>query len=255
MKTYTYAGSIAAVAVLLSASFASAQTISASASVQGSVHGGAWGHGKEMEHLPGVFGTVSAVSGDTITLQSKGYGQNASPTTYTVDASGATVVKDGQSSSVSSLAVGDTVMVQGSVSGSAVSATRISDGKPQGMPARMGNQGPVIQGNGEPVIGGSVSAISGNTLTVATKAGATYTVDASSAVVSKNHATSSVSSITVGDSVIVQGSVNGSAVSASSILDQNANAAAGANGSVKIGMMGGFFGAIGGFFHSLFGFF
>ena len=44
-------------------------------------------------------------------------------TTYTVDASNAEVTKNAATSSVSSIAVGDTVMVQGTISGTNITAT------------------------------------------------------------------------------------------------------------------------------------
>src|SRR5262249_10880928 len=111
-------------------------------------------------------------------------------------------------------------------------------------------------GNGEPVIGGSVTSISGDTLTVTTaQGGQTYTVDATNAIVEKNNATSSVSAIETGDKVVVQGSVNGTSVTASSVLDSGQMQAQ-VNGNAKPDpRFGGFFGAIGGLFRRLFGFF
>ncbi len=114
--------------------------------------------------------------------------------------------------------------------------------------------GPVIQGNGQPVVGGTVSAISGSSVTITNKSNVTYTIDASSAVVAKNNATSSVSEIAVGDNLIVQGAVNGNSITASSILDHaTPNVATNPNNGGGIVRM--FVGRIGGFFHSLFGFF
>ncbi len=87
----------------------------------------------------GVHGTVSAISGNTLTVTSTNPKTSAA-STYTVDASGATVLKgDGTakpaSSTLSSVAVGDTVSVQGTVSGTSVTAKMIIDGP---MP-KMGN--------------------------------------------------------------------------------------------------------------------
>ena len=78
----------------------------------------------------GVMGTVSAVNGTTLTVTSKGFGKSPTATTYTVDASSATVTKSGTASSVSVIAVGDTVMVRGTVSGTSVTAKTIMDGMP-----------------------------------------------------------------------------------------------------------------------------
>jgi hypothetical protein len=244
-------------------------------STQGAGPGSWGGRGSAVagQRAPGVFGTVTAISGSTITLSSKGFGRNASSTsavaaTYTVDASSATVMKGGATSAVSAIAVGDTLMVQGAVSGTSVTATKISDGLPKGMPQGMqGVRGMAsstrpamasIQGNGEPVVGGSVTAISGDTLTVTNKSNVTYSVDATNATIIKMGATSTVSSIATGDNVIAQGSVNGNSVTASSVIDQGAAKTPPSSGSgsgpAPRGVAG-VFGAIGGFFQHLFGFF
>ena len=228
---------------------------------QGGMHGGMmWGGGLR-GRMSGVFGTVGAVSGTTLTVTSKaGPNGTLAAATYTVDASSASVMKAGASSSVSAIAVGDTVMVQGTVSGTSVTAKTIRDGV---MPMGMGrgqkppqSQNSIIKGNGQPVVGGSVTAISGSTLTVTNKSNVTYSVDASSAVVEKANATSSVSNIAVGDSVVVQGTVNGSSITASSVMDQGSAPTVPVAGTSqpRRGGMGGFFGAIGGFFQHLFGF-
>ncbi len=211
---------------------------------------GGWQH-----RAPGVFGTVSAISGDTITVTSKGFGQNATPATYAVDATNATVTKAGASSSVSSIAIGDMVMVQGTVSGTNVTAASIRDGvgaRGQGQKTHQGSA-PVIQGNGQPVIGGNVTAVNGSVLTVTNKSNVTYSIDATNATVEKGNATSSVSAIAIGDNVVVQGTVNGASVTASSVMDSGANTASA--GTTSGAHKGGFFGGIGNFFHSLFGFF
>lgn len=71
----------------------------------------------------GVAGTVSAVNGNTVTVTGK------DGKTYTVDASGAKISKV-VDLSVSDIKVGDTVGVQGSVSGTTVTAKHIMDGVP-----------------------------------------------------------------------------------------------------------------------------
>lgn len=224
---------------------------------------------------PGVFGTVSAISGNTLTVTSKmrsfnrpgnGTDANTAPSTavatvYSVDDTNATVMKNNATSTIANIAVGDTVMVQGTINGTTVTATMIRDGipqmgnRPQGTkPQSQGLAKPIIQGNGQPVVGGSVTAVNGSTLSITNKSNVSYTVDATSATIQKGRATSTIESITVGDNVVVQGTVNGNSIVASSIIDQAANNNSSAN-TVNRGVMGGFFGAIGGFFHHLFGFF
>lgn len=79
----------------------------------------------------------------------------------------------------------------------------------------MGMRGPHGEGRG---IHGTVSAVSGNTVTVTKSDGTTYTVDASSAKVSKI-VDLSVSDIKVGDTIGVQGTVSGTSVTAVHIMD------------------------------------
>ena len=259
---------------LLIGSVAFAQTAPANppTGAQGGWGAGGGRAGGMMGRMPGVFGTVSAISGTTLTITSKmpqrpaagttpaaGSAPVMTTTTYTVDASAATVTKAAAASSVSAIAIGDTVMVQGTVSGTSVTAKTIRDGVvPMGKgmgPRPQGGQAPAIQGNGQPVVGGSVTAVSGNTITVTTaQGGIAYNVDASSATVTKANATSSVASIATGDKVVVQGTVNGTSVTASSVMDQGAaqgNTASGGTCASRGGLMG----MVQGFFQHLFGFF
>ncbi|MGD0976905.1 MAG: DUF5666 domain-containing protein [Minisyncoccia bacterium] len=220
--------------------------------------------------IPAVFGTVTAISGDTITVsENRGFnrGPRTSPnptptatpvaTIYTVDATNAKITKNNAAGTIASIAVGDTIMVQGTVSGTSVTATMIHDGI---MGGRIGKPGqtPVplpITGNGQPVIAGTISAISGSTLTVTNKSNITYTVDATNAKIVQGQNTITISSISVGDSVVIQGTVNGTSVTASSIIDQHApTTTATSQPGAKPNQNLGFFGRIGNFFSKLFGF-
>lgn len=220
--------------------------------------------------MPGVMGTVASISGDTLTVTSKSREQSSSGTTYTIDASSATVMKDAATSSLSAIVVGDTVMVQGAVSGTSVTATKIIDGmmnggmggmrgRGMGMASSTRDAGATMQGNGQPVVGGTISAISGSTITITNASNVTYSVDVSSATVMEGDATSSTSALAVGDRVIVQGTVSGSTVTAASVIDQGAasadSAQSGSAPSVSVSQSHGVLGALGGFFHKLFGFF
>jgi hypothetical protein len=201
----------------------------------------------------GVVGTVSAVNGTTLTITSKSRvkpGSTAVETTtiYTVNASGATVTKNGTASSVSAIAVGDTVMVQGTVSGTTVTAKTIRDGVTP----------PIIQGNGQPVVAGKVTTISGNTITITNNSNVTYTIDATNAkFVVNGTANPTISNVAVGDNLTVQGTVNGNAVVASSVIDQKAKASgtsANPGAENNGGGFGGMMSGIGNFFKHLFGF-
>ncbi len=207
-------GGGAGVAALASADTATTSTTqSATATTQG--------FAGRPDRAPGVHGKITAISGNTITIEDQGFGQNSTATTYTVDASAASIVKmtapatQGSAPtettlSISSLAVGDEIGVQGSVSGTTVTATKIMSGI-----GRMGfGHGGMGRGHGT---SGTVSAVSGNTITITSDNGTSYTVDASNATVSKM-VTEPVSSIVVGDRIAADGSVSGTTVTATHIM-------------------------------------
>ena len=237
-------------------------TVSGTSITATAVNDGVMMGGMGMPRGNGVSGTVSAVSGSTITLTAKQFqrgstANTASTITYTVDATNAAVTKSGAASSLSAIAIGDRLMVQGTVSGTAVTATKINDGMGEGK-GGINSMPNFPTGNGQPVVGGTISAISGTTITITNSSGTAYTADASSAKFSKDGtASATISSLAVGDSVIIQGTVNGSSITAASVIDNGA-APAGANGqapgSKPAPKHPGFFGQIGGFFKHLFGF-
>ncbi len=219
--------------------------------------GNMMGKGRQGTPKLAVIGTVSTINGNTFTVNSmrRGLGGATTTTAYSVDATNATIMKNNATSSLSSVAVGDTVLVQGTISGTNVTATTIRDAvMPIGNRGKgMGGKGtasssPIsqIQGNGQPVVAGKVSTVSGSTISITTNNGnITYSVDASSATITSGGKASSVSSIVAGDTVIVQGAVNGTSITASTVIDQTKPA----NPSHP-----GFFGSIGNFFSHLFGF-
>ena len=174
-----------------------------------------------------VTGIVSAISGNTITITSRQMpAAKASSTantakTFIVDAAPgghpAKIIKNNVAGTIASIAVGDTITVQGTISGTNIAATTIRDGAVlPGIRAGMG-------------ISGKVASINGTTITVTGKSRAngaavttTYTVNASSATIIKNGATATVSAISVGDTIIVQGTISGTNVAAKTIRDGNA---------------------------------
>ncbi len=171
--------------------------------------------GKQWGTPPAAAGMVTAVNGTTITLTDM-----KSNTTYTVDASNATITKMAKPTTqgakpvsttitVSGIAVGDMLRVQGTVNGTTITATKIEDGM-------------IGRGGGEfgrmPGVMGTVTAVNGSTLTVQGKDGKTYTVNASGATADKMQ-TISVSDIQIGDTVGVQGDTSGTSVMAKHIMD------------------------------------
>jgi hypothetical protein len=182
---------------------------------------------------PGVFGTIASISGTTITVTTENRPQfngqwgkqkdssassTAAPTTttYTVDASSATFSKAGASATLSSFAAGDKIFVEGTVSGTAVTATKVSDAPAfGGMMGRGGKGGEGFMGRG---VVGTVSAVNGSTITVTGKDGKSYTVDAGSATFHKT-VEGSVSDITIGQTISVDGTVSGTSVIAKNVME------------------------------------
>jgi Domain of unknown function (DUF5666) len=220
----------------------------------------------------GVFGKVTAVSGNTITVAAftragMMSGPQTTSVTYTVDATNTKIMKAGVAGSISSIVVGDTIMVNGTVSGTSITARSINDGP---MPIKMKDknknrendnekdtegehsaQTPVITGNGQPVVAGTITSITGSSMVITNKSNVAYTVDVTSAKVALDNKLVTVSSLKVGDSVVVQGAVSGSSITASSVID-NTISMAPQGGDKKPAK--GFFGNIGGFFSRIFGF-
>lgn len=198
----------------------------------------------------GVAGTVASINGTALTVTGRVGIKGGTATTYTVDASKATVTKNGIASSISNIVVGDTVVIQGNVSGTNVSATNIRDGVNQ----------PAIQGNGQPVVAGSITAINGSTITITNKSNVTYTVDATSAkFVVRGVASPTISNVAVGDNIVVQGTVNGNSITASSVINQKANlngksGNSGNSQNASGNFIGGMMKGIGNFFKRMFGF-
>jgi hypothetical protein len=225
----------------------------------------------------GVSGKVTGVNGSTITVSGRqGLASSTTAVVYTVNATNAIVHKNNATTTVSSIVVGDTILVQGTVTGNNVVATFISDGAfgrmmgsfgdntSRGANGRNDNNGrpnvasstmQKVIGNGQPIVAGTVSAISGNSLTVSTASNVTYTVDTSGAKFMKGSASVTVSNVVIGDKVMVQGTMNGTSVIATTVIDQSAPANNVGTTTPRRGdVAGGFFGGIGKFFMRIFGF-
>lgn len=155
---------------------------------------------------PHVGGEITAISGTTITIAGR------DGTTYTVDASAATFMKDGAEADLSGFAVGDHAHVMGSIDGTAVKAERVMGGMKGGPGMGRGHKG---RGPG---VMGTVSSVNGTTITVSGLDGTTYTVEAGSASV-KRMVDGALSDIAVGDRIGVHGSVSGTTVTAKHIMD------------------------------------
>lgn len=260
-KHYLTAGAVLALGIATGIPVFAADNDAPNASVMGMMHGRFNGKGEGMMR-PMVTGVVTAVSGNTITISGQQgirmATSTATKTTFTVDATNAKIMKAGQTGTVSSITVGDTLFVSGTLTGTNVVATMIRDGDKmmggdRGEKGDRGDKGGItFTGNGQPVIAGTIAAINGNTITVSNKSNSTYAVDVASATIKLRNATSSVSALTTGDQVVVQGTVNGTSVVASTVIDSgkvtSSTSEDAPKGAPKV------FGGIFGFFSHLFGF-
>ena len=277
-RTILVAGfTVTAVAFPLSISFADMANVNTAVSVgergepQQNQRAGpmGWISGdKETLPRPTVVGTVSKINGDTIIVVQgahRGFGSSTpamETTTFTVNAANATVLKNNATSTVSSIVIGDMVAVQGTVNGTNVTATTIRDGfagdmmgERRGIASSTRDMPSPITGNGQPIIAGTINAINGSSLTITNKSATSYTIDASNAKIVEGQNTVTVSNLSVGDSVIVQGTINGTSVVASSVIDQKSPGAKTASSTSRENPRGGnVFEAIGNFFSRLFGF-
>jgi hypothetical protein len=207
---------------------------------------------------PNIVGKVSAISGNIVTVISKQGFMKATPkatTTLTVDATNAKILRGKTEIKVSDIAVGDNVVIQGTITGTNVVATLIRDGKVGEGKSGEGNSNDnnqallQIEGNGQPIVAGTVSTIAGSIITIANSSNVTYTVDATNAKIIQGKNIILLSGVKTGDLIIAQGTINGTSVVASTIIDQTKQGAK-LNSEPKRG----FFGSMGQFFRHMFGF-
>jgi hypothetical protein len=168
-----------------------------------------------------VHGSVTAVSGSTITLAAN------NGATYSVVTGNRTsffdVVRGGtfgtrsrSASSLSGIAVGDTLTAKGALSGATLSAKTVLDV------------------TGARPIHGSVTAVSGSTITLTTKSGSVYTINTSNSTQfwqvaatggpfgKRTKTPSSLDAIGVGDKISVHGTAgasNTAVVNATTVLE------------------------------------
>ena len=76
---------------------------------------------------PSYIGTVSTIDGNTLTIFSKMRNSSTTKKTYTVDATNAKIIKEGTSTVISNIAIGDVVVVKGKVNGTIITAKSIRD--------------------------------------------------------------------------------------------------------------------------------
>jgi hypothetical protein len=158
----------------------------------------------------GAVGTVSAINGTSITLAGK------NGTTYTVDVTNAKITKAKSVIQPSGIAVGDTLFVGGTLSGTSITAKVVMDGVLEGSGAHhaAGQRGNFSIG--------TVSAINGSSFTISIKGrqhatttpavAASFTVNTTSSTTFKEGGqASSLSSLTIGQYVAITGTKDAAA--------------------------------------------
>lgn len=171
------------------------------------------------------MGKVTAVNGSMITIDSLA---NKTTTTYTVDVSAATLKKGvGRGAPttivVTDIAVGDRITAVGTLSGTTVSATFVTDmGGKKKMMGRGMMPKPMMPAN---IHSGTVTAVSGSTITIDSlfaKTKTTYIIDASAAALTKGMGrgtTIAVTDVKVGDKIMVTGPLTGTNIAATAVRD------------------------------------
>lgn len=213
--------------------------------------------GSPTERVPMYMGTVKSISDSTITIESKKFDpknkDSTETVTYTVNASDATFYKNKETAKLSDITVGERISVEGTLSGTSITATKIDIGGlgPKGGTMNSGN----VKGTGEPVVMGKIVSVDtdAKTITIKNNSDVTYTVDLSNAKLTKDGTAVDISSLATDNAVIVQGAVNNTTVTASSlIVDSHSNT--NSQDSTVNGQKVGFFKKVGNFFSKLFGF-
>ena len=172
---------------------------------------GQWVRGAHLWQKPAVMGTVASVSGSSLTVTDKG------GITFTVDASAAKVTKgfgkNATTLTVADIKTGDTVRVMGTVSGTAVTATSISDGI-----GRMG-QGKRGDKTRMPGAFGTVGTVNGTSFTITSPQSPkssttrTFTVNTDgNTVFTKDGQPATLADVTAGQKVMAVGTVDTTAL-------------------------------------------
>jgi Domain of unknown function (DUF5666) len=193
---------------------------------------------------PGTFGTIASIAGNTITVN-----DTASGTSVKVSTSSTTQVTVAKTVGVSAIAGGDRISVTGAISGSTITATRITDMGPQSAtsPTRSagganapagGNRGGFGAGGpggtgagGGGFASGTVKSVSGDSIVISTRSGSTLTVKTSASTTVTKNVSSTSSALQVGQSVRVSGPTSSDGSVAATSISEGAGGGFGGFGA------------------------
>ena len=253
-RSWVAAGAAAAVvaagaAIVIGRSSSDSSGNTAAAAAQTPAGGGYSGPGGGFPGGRGTQGTIASIDGTTLSLTATS--QDGTTSTMKVTTTGDTTYTETVTGQVSDIAVGDNVVVIGTTSGSGVAATAITDrgtlqaggfgggfpgggyGPPNGAPPQGANGAPngsfpggsvPAGGNGGPggpngggFTAGQVASVDGSTITVTAQDGSAVKVTTTSSTTVSVTKQISLSDLAVGDTVRVNGTVDGTTVAATSI--------------------------------------
>ena len=161
--------------------------------------------------------------------------------------------------------VGDAVAVVGVGSGTSVKASLIVAGVQQmrggtrriAEDTRGGTQSIAsnFSGNREPVIAGILTSKNGNSFVITTRSGIVYTIDVTSAkIMLTGNSAGTITDLQNGDSLVVEGTVGGSAVVATTVFDEKSLQPSSSSTIPLHAERENISSRVGGFFKKLFGF-
>jgi hypothetical protein len=202
---------------------------------------------------PGTAGTITAIAGSILTVQQTAFGGPAGASTPTTATSTATVrvttsastrYTISKSVALSAIVKGDRIIVNGTPSNGAITATSISDlgtasatgngfggARPGGSAGGAPNGSPNGSTNGGGGLAtGTVESVTGSTIVITTQSGTTTVTASSSTTVTKS-VSGTLSDLKVGDSV----RVNGTTAADGSVTATTVNVGGGFGGGGPLG--------------------
>jgi hypothetical protein len=153
----------------------------------------------------GTFGTISAIGSSNLTITMP------DGSTINVTTSGSTAVTKSAAGSVSDIHAADHVVIEGTTSGSTVTADHITD------TGANADAGPVGRGGPGNAVAGTVASIANGAFTVNEATGGTLTVKTAAMTTITVVQPSTVAALAVGDTVRVTGTTSNGTVAATTI--------------------------------------
>jgi hypothetical protein len=239
--TAAFAGGAIVAISIAGGSKDSPTTPAAAATDSGSAGSGATGNGPALVAQRGARGTITAIDGTTLTLDSSD--PTGTSSTVTVETTDETAFRETVEGTLADLAVGDNIVAMGSATDGGITAANIvdtgddagttdfraggpppdgagdltprpfTDGGPDGAPPDGERFGPGSSG----FTAGTVKSVDGTTVTVETADGSTVVVSTTADTTISVTETIALADLEVGDTVSATGTIDGSTVTADTV--------------------------------------